>query len=69
MPFRTARKASVIRHLTMALETYNKKRDFKKTPEPPGKKPRKKRGHSFVIQKHARGDCIMTFASSWTECY
>ncbi|MGH8726803.1 MAG: non-homologous end-joining DNA ligase [Burkholderiales bacterium] len=37
----------------MALETYNKKRDFKKTPEPPGKKPRKKSGQTFVVQKHA----------------
>ena len=37
----------------MALEPYNKKRDFKKTPEPPGKKARTKTGFSFVIQKHA----------------
>jgi bifunctional non-homologous end joining protein LigD len=37
----------------MALETYNKKRDFKKTPEPPGKKSRTQTGFSFVIQKHA----------------
>lgn len=37
----------------MALDTYNKKRDFKKTPEPPGEKPRKKSGYSYVIQKHA----------------
>lgn len=37
----------------MALETYNKKRDFKKTPEPAGKKARTKSGYSFVIQKHA----------------
>ncbi|HWA48699.1 MAG TPA: DNA ligase D [Dongiaceae bacterium] len=35
----------------MALEVYRKKRDFKKTPEPAGRKARKK-GNSFVIQKH-----------------
>ncbi len=37
----------------MALETYRKKRDFKKTPEPSGKKGRTKSSNSFVIQKHA----------------
>jgi bifunctional non-homologous end joining protein LigD len=36
----------------MALEVYRKKRDFKKTPEPAGRKVRKA-GNSFVIQKHA----------------
>jgi bifunctional non-homologous end joining protein LigD len=36
----------------MALAEYKRKRDFKKTPEPAGKKAPKK-GHSFVIQKHA----------------
>jgi DNA ligase D-like protein (predicted 3'-phosphoesterase) len=37
------------------LETYHKKRNFKKTPEPSGKKPpvRKKKELLFVIQKHA----------------
>ena len=34
------------------LAEYNRKRNFQRTPEPPGK-PRAKRGHSFVIQKHA----------------
>jgi bifunctional non-homologous end joining protein LigD len=33
------------------IETYNKKRDFKKTREPKGKTVRKK-GDSFVVQKH-----------------
>ena len=33
------------------IETYNKKRDFKKTAEPKGKKGRAK-GDSFVVQKH-----------------
>ncbi|WP_323008568.1 DNA ligase D [Paracoccus sp. (in: a-proteobacteria)] len=36
----------------MALETYRKKRDFSSTPEPKGGRARK-RGNSFVIQKHA----------------
>jgi bifunctional non-homologous end joining protein LigD len=40
----------------MPLETYRKKRDFSRTPEPQGSKsgaPKKKRGLRFVIQKHA----------------
>src|SRR5215468_10642071 len=38
----------------MALDTYWAKRDFKKTPEPRGKRGKaKSRGLSFVIQKHA----------------
>lgn len=35
----------------MALETYNRKRDFHRTPEPRGRKA-KASGNSFVIQKH-----------------
>jgi bifunctional non-homologous end joining protein LigD len=35
----------------VALETYRKKRDFKTTSEPKGRKSRKT-GNSFVIQKH-----------------
>lgn len=35
----------------MALQAYRKKRDFKATPEPKGRKARKS-GNSFVIQKH-----------------
>jgi bifunctional non-homologous end joining protein LigD len=35
----------------MDLETYNKKRDFTRTAEPPGRKA-KAVGNSFVIQKH-----------------
>ncbi|MEZ2223413.1 DNA ligase D [Rhizobium sp. RCC_161_2] len=39
----------------MALETYNRKRDFSKTAEPKGRGggKRKNTGNSFVIQKHA----------------
>lgn len=36
----------------MALETYRRKRDFTATPEPKGRRGRR-RGNSFVIQKHA----------------
>jgi bifunctional non-homologous end joining protein LigD len=36
----------------MALETYRRKRDFKATPEPRGRKAGRK-GRSFVVQKHA----------------
>src|ERR1700710_2779966 len=38
----------------MALEAYKRKRNFKKTPEPSGKKAKAKaKGRSYVIQKHA----------------
>ncbi len=37
----------------MALTTYRKKRDFKKTAEPRGKSAQASAGDSFVIQKHA----------------
>jgi len=38
----------------MALEEYNRKRDFGLTPEPAGRVPRKKAAAlSFVVQKHA----------------
>jgi bifunctional non-homologous end joining protein LigD len=36
----------------MALTEYNRKRDFKKTPEP-RRKAAPKKGRSFVVQKHA----------------
>jgi len=35
-----------------SLEDYKKKRDFRKTPEPSGKKKRKGKQPVFVIQKH-----------------
>ncbi len=37
----------------MALETYNKKRDFKKTSEPKGVKKKQDGPLQFVVQKHA----------------
>src|SRR3546814_11159855 len=37
----------------MALTTYRKKRDFKATTEPRGKKAQSKGGDSYLIQKHA----------------
>src|SRR5437588_385878 len=40
----------------MALEEYRRKRDFRKTPEPAGKSPARKKAAaslSFVIQEHA----------------
>src|SRR6266478_9534508 len=40
----------------MALEEYRRKRDFRKTPEPAGKSPPRKKAAaplSFVIQEHA----------------
>jgi bifunctional non-homologous end joining protein LigD len=37
----------------MSLKEYEKKRDFKKTPEPSGKKSAKSQGNRYLIQKHA----------------
>jgi hypothetical protein len=37
----------------MALEEYNRKRDFAKTPEPrPGRVKARKEGLSYLVQKH-----------------
>lgn len=36
----------------MSLSSYDKKRNFKKTPEPSGKKSRSKPNLSFVVQRH-----------------
>src|SRR5256712_10537317 len=41
---------------TMALDEYNRKRDFRKTPEPSGRVARARKAAaplSFVVQKHA----------------
>lgn len=39
--------------MTMALAVYRRKRDFRKTKEPPGKKDRRAEGRSFVVHEHA----------------
>src|SRR5881409_2670223 len=39
------------RRVPLDIETYNRKRDFSKTREPPGRK-LKGKGDSFVVQKH-----------------
>lgn len=36
----------------MGLREYKRKRDFKKTPEPPAEKPASREGFSYLIQKH-----------------
>ncbi len=36
----------------MTLEVYRRKRDFKKTPEPPPTRAESASGRSFVVQKH-----------------
>ena len=36
----------------MVLEEYQRKRDFKKTPEPPPEKAASRKGFSYLIQKH-----------------
>jgi bifunctional non-homologous end joining protein LigD len=36
----------------MSLSTYNKKRNFKDTPEPKGKADKAKKQHIFVVQRH-----------------
>jgi len=46
-----ARPGITKKEATMALEKYRKKRDFKKTPEPPGKAEKTGR-NIFVVQKH-----------------
>jgi bifunctional non-homologous end joining protein LigD len=37
----------------MSLEKYNRKRDFSRTPEPPGRAHPGRPGFRFVVQKHA----------------
>jgi len=41
-----------MRHTVMALEEYKRKRDFKKTSEPPAEKRVSHQGFSYLIQKH-----------------
>ena len=46
------RRGLALSSLRMALEEYRRKRDFKKTPEPPGEE-QPAGGFSYCIQKHA----------------
>ena len=48
----------------MALEEYKKKRDFSKTPEPPGEK-KPAGGFSYCIQKHAASRLHYDFRLEW----
>lgn len=48
----------------MALEEYKKKRDFGRTPEPPGEK-RAAGGFSYCIQKHAASRLHYDFRLEW----
>jgi bifunctional non-homologous end joining protein LigD len=48
----------------MALEDYKKKRDFSKTPEPPGETPATS-GNSYCIQKHAASRLHYDFRLEW----
>ena len=48
----------------MALEDYKKKRDFSKTPEPPGEA-RPTGGNSYCIQKHAASRLHYDFRLEW----
>jgi bifunctional non-homologous end joining protein LigD len=48
----------------MALEEYKKKRDFSKTPEPPGEK-RADGGFAYCIQKHAASRLHYDFRLEW----
>jgi bifunctional non-homologous end joining protein LigD len=48
----------------MALEEYKKKRDFSKTPEPPGEE-KSPGGNSYCIQKHAASRLHYDFRLEW----
>src|SRR5688572_29796413 len=54
----------------LTLETYRKKRDFKKTPEPPPEQPVGRTGPlSFVIQKHAATRLHYDLRLEWDGVY
>ena len=47
------------------LDTYNRKRNFRRTPEPRGKRERTREAGSFVIQKHAARRLHYDFRLEW----
>jgi bifunctional non-homologous end joining protein LigD len=49
----------------MALKEYRRKRDFKRTPEPPGTKVPKGTRYQYVIQKHAASRLHYDFRLEW----
>ena len=51
----------------MALDEYSKKRNFRKTAEPPARQGKSHARTIFVVQKHAAShDCTTTSASKST---
>lgn len=50
--FKPIENRSRVAPVAKSLDIYNAKRDFSKTPEPPGR-PSAKAGNAYVIQKHA----------------
>ena len=51
-----------------SLKDYEKKRSFKKTPEPGPKRSRVRPGGSLSYRSTGRANCIMTFGSRLTAC-
>jgi hypothetical protein len=50
----------------MALEAYKRKRDFKKTPEPPAEKVFSAKGSAYLIQKNTMPRASITI-SVWNS--
>src|SRR4029450_5473783 len=60
----SGRRKAKLSASAMALEEYKKKRDFSKTPEPPGEK-RPAGGDAYCIQKHAASRLHYDFRLEW----